>query len=242
MHLIVTRPEVDAVDLKAALERAGHRVTVAPLLTIAFTRAALTFDGVQALAVTSRNGLRALAAGPGLDTARGLPLFVVGDASAALARGLGFERVTAGAGGARELMPHILRLLRPGDGAILCLTGDSVAFDLGPALKSYGFTTVHTVVYRAEAAGGLPAAVVADIGRGDVDGVLLMSARTAETFASLVRAYGLAEPAGRLAYLCLSQAVADGLRDLGPKQARVASRPRTEELLALVSEMASNRP
>ena len=34
MHLIVTRPEEDAMPLKARLEALGHTVTVAPLLRI----------------------------------------------------------------------------------------------------------------------------------------------------------------------------------------------------------------
>ena len=34
MHVLVTRPETDAAELKAALEAQGHEVTVEPLLTI----------------------------------------------------------------------------------------------------------------------------------------------------------------------------------------------------------------
>ena len=35
MHLLVTRPEPDAAELKAALEAQGHEVSVEPLLAIA---------------------------------------------------------------------------------------------------------------------------------------------------------------------------------------------------------------
>ena len=61
MRLLVTRPEPDALKLRAALEERGHQATVEPLLRVSFEDAdAIDLDGVQALIATSRNGLRAL--------------------------------------------------------------------------------------------------------------------------------------------------------------------------------------
>ena len=59
---------------------------------------ALPLEGAQALLVTSRNALSALATHRQLAEALGLPLFAVGEATARAAQGLGFADVTAGPG------------------------------------------------------------------------------------------------------------------------------------------------
>jgi uroporphyrinogen-III synthase len=75
---------------------------------------------------------------------------------------------------------------------------------------------------------------------GEVDGVILMSPRTAKTFAELVARHGLVTQASGLVCYCLSEAVAEAVRPLGSK-IRVAARPREEDILALVdSEAASS--
>ena len=67
MHVLVTRPEPDAAELKAALEVLGHEVSLEPLLAISSLPIEPTvFEGARGVIVTSRNGLRALAGSAGL--------------------------------------------------------------------------------------------------------------------------------------------------------------------------------
>ena len=125
MRLLVTRPEPDALRLRAALEERGHEATVEPLLSVSFEDTdAIELDGVQALIATSRNALRALKAHPLRGEARKLPLFAVGRATAAEARALGFEMVVTGAGTAQELVAHIVSVSEPSAGLLLHLAGD----------------------------------------------------------------------------------------------------------------------
>ena len=91
MRLLVTRPEPDAGREAEALAARGHEAVIAPLLVIEFAEdAPLDFAGVQALIVTSRNALRAIASRRELAEARKLPLFAVGEATARAARDVGF--------------------------------------------------------------------------------------------------------------------------------------------------------
>ena len=66
MRLLVTRPEPDALKLRAALEEHGHEATVEPLLARLVRGSGNDFDldGVQALIATSRYALRALKSHP----------------------------------------------------------------------------------------------------------------------------------------------------------------------------------
>lgn len=246
MRVIVTRPDEDAADLGRDIAALGHEAILAPLLAMRPTGAALPFDNVQAIIATSRNALRALADGPYLADAVRLPVFVVGPASAAMARRLGFGDVRAGDSAARDLVALIGATCRPNGGGLLYLSGDVVAFDLEPPIADLGYDVRRQVVYRAEEATALPEAAVAalDGAAGDT-AVLLMSGRSAQVFARLVKAIGRADVARRLSYVCMSPAVAKRLsEDLGEVASGrllVAERPTSEEMLALVKELASNR-
>ena len=92
MHVLITRPEPDAAALRAQLEALGHQVTVEPLLKIEHLPIASdVLAGIAGLIVTSRNGLRALAASAAINAARELPLIAVGPGTAQLARELGLS-------------------------------------------------------------------------------------------------------------------------------------------------------
>ncbi|MCC7252747.1 uroporphyrinogen-III synthase [Hyphomicrobium sp.] len=242
MHLLLTRPDTGPEPdlMQAALVAAGHRITQAPLLSIALTGAMPPLDGVQALIATSRNGLRAVAAGPLGDDVLGLPLFAVGPATAKLGRSLGFRRVVEGPGGARALEAVIAADADPAAGVLLHLAGDTLAFDLGGALAGRGLSVRTEIVYRTETAGAIPAEAVAAMRQGTLDGVVLMSPRTAKVYAKLVGAAALVAEARRMVHFCLSEAVGEELGPLGAVRIAVARSPHSEEMLALIAREASD--
>ncbi len=240
MRLLVTRPEPDAHRQGEVLAARGHDVVLSPLLAIeAMPEVDLGLDGAQALIATSRNALRALASHPERAAAIRLPLFAVGDATAKEAEGLGFGAVTAAAGTGEMLARLISDTLDPGDGPLVHLAGETVAFDLKSALAAKGFTVKQPVLYRAVAAPALSEEAISRLTAGDIDGVILMSPRTAAIFADLVRRHGAVTQASRLICYCLSAAVAQAVRPLGATTI-VAAEPREEELLALISTEAAS--
>lgn len=238
MQLLLTRPDPgpDGDTLETALKDAGHEVARAPLLTITHTGTLPVFQGMQALIATSSNGLRAVAPFP--EAALRLPLYAVGPATAAVARVLGFRRIFEGAGDGHALAELIRNKADPGAGPLLHLSGDKLAVDLAEALRPAGFEVERAVVYRAEPANGLPAEAVEAIRAGHMDGVILMSPRTARVYACLVKESGIAAEAGRLHHFCLSDAVARETRPLGALRVAVAAAPNSQEMLALVARAA----
>lgn len=241
MRLLVTRPEPDAGRQAEQLAARGHEALLAPLLAIEFDRAVpLQLAGAQALLATSRNALRALASHPAFGEALKLPLVAVGDATAGEAQALGFADVTIGPGTGAKLAKLIVRDFEPERGPLVHLSGDMIAFDLKSALEAEGFVVRRFVLYRAVPEAALPAQALSLLEAGELDGVILMSPRTAKTFAELAARHGLVTQANGLVCYCLSEAVAEAVRPLGG-QIRVAARPREEDVLALVdSEAASS--
>src|SRR5262245_999401 len=76
MHVLVTRPLEDGAEIAARLAEMGHRALLAPLLTPHFPDGPQPeFQDVQAVLVTSANGVRALIR---RTARRDLPIFAVG--------------------------------------------------------------------------------------------------------------------------------------------------------------------
>lgn len=240
MHILLTRPEPEAFGMRAELEARGHKVSLEPLLEIepvAIEEGAL--DGVQAIIATSRNGLRALRASSAFPSALELPVFAVGPGTAELARELGFRRVEAGTGGARDLVPLIAAKADPAKGALVHVAGEIVAFDLAAALKKHGFKVRSLTAYRAVAARALSPRTAQGIEAGTIDAVLLMSPRTAEIFAQLVADAGVQKSVRRLVFVCLSQAVAEAVAALAPTIVEVAEAPNSAAMVAAAARVAS---
>jgi uroporphyrinogen-III synthase len=240
MRVLVTRPERDARREAETLLSRGHEPVLAPLLEIEFlANVDLGLDGAQALILTSRNSLRALALHHDKDRALGLPVFAVGEATARAARKFGFEEVTIGPGTAAGLLPLIRREVHPDKGALVHLSGEAIAFDLKPLLDEEGFEFRRPVLYRAKPTQAFPDNVAADLASGAINGVILLSPRTAKTFAQLVARQGVATKAKGPVCYCLSEAVAEAVAPLG-YAVRVPPHPREEDVLALLDSDASS--
>lgn len=243
MRILVTRPEPDAQAQAETLAARGHEAVLAPLLIVeTIPGAPLGLNGAQAVIVTSRNTLRALADHPDREQALRLPLFAVGEASAVKAMKLGFADVTAGTNTAQGLLPLIAGALDPKAGPLVHLSGENLAFDLKAALEAQGFKVARQILYRAVPAPELPAEALAALREGRLDAAIFMSPRTAQTFADLLDLHGAVTQGKRLVCYCLSQAVAEVLM---PHRfaVRVAASPREEDVLALLdADSASSRP
>jgi|HubBroStandDraft_1064217.scaffolds.fasta_scaffold00037_24 uroporphyrinogen-III synthase len=232
MKLLVTRPADDAAALALLLEGQGHEVVIDPMLEIRRLDADLPpLDDVEALLFTSTNGVRAFAA---VSPRRDLAVYAVGDRTAEAARQAGFGEVESADGDVEALARLVASDRKPEDGALLHVSGAVRAGNLAETLAARGFTVRHAALYEAVAASSLGAATQAAIRAGTLDGVLLFSPRTAELFAKLVEAAGLADRIRRVQAWCLSRAVAEALAPLRLVGIHIAAEPTQASLLKAV--------
>jgi uroporphyrinogen-III synthase len=247
LRALVTRPEEDAAPLAAALAERGIEVTVEPLLAIRpIADAPIDLAGVQALLFTSANGARcfaALAAERGIAGWRELPVFTVGDASAAAARAAGFGRVESAGGDVTALAKLVVDRLDRKGGALFHAAGSAVAGDLAGQLTDAGFILRREVLYEAKPAEQLSPATVTALANGVFDLVLFFSPRTAATFATLTRSAGDGVVRGctKASALCLSPAVAAAAQELPWREVHAAARPELPALLDLIDRELASR-
>jgi uroporphyrinogen-III synthase len=190
---------------------------VAPLLAIRpIPQPAPDLAGVAALAFTSRNGVDAFAA---LSTQRDLPVFTVGDATAAAARSAGFATVRSASGALGDLAA-LLAAAAPGP--VLAVGALEPSGDL-PALLAGRVEVRSLAVYEAlETAAAAPAAF---------DAVMVHSPRGGRALAAL------GPFAGQIAAV-ISEAAAAPLREASGLVVRVAARPDEAALFEALGKPA----
>lgn len=235
-RLLITRPADDAAGLVHRLAAHGIAGLVAPMLTIRFLAGPpLDLAGVQALAATSANGVRAFVHRQGAGGwPEDLPVFAVGDATQRAALALGFRRTESAAGDVAALAALIASRLDPAAGEILHGAASDVAGDLAGRLAAAGFVCRREVLYAALPAQQLDAATADALAAGTLDGVMLFSPRTARTLVRLIAAAGLADAAAGLTAWCLSRQVAEEVRALSWRSIAIAAAPTEAALLARV--------
>ena len=233
MRVLVTRPRHRAAALARDLDAAGVEAIVEPLLDIVPRAGAmLDLSGVQALLVTSANAALPLAAATGR---RDLPVFAVGDATAAAVSDVGFGDVTSAGGAAGDLARLVGARLDPAAGALIHVAGATVAGDLTGPLEAAGFAARRVVLYDAQPVEALSPATVEVIAADRLDGVVFFSPRTAALFVTLARQAGIARHAHGLGAFCLSAAVAKAAEGLDWREVPISERPESAALVALVA-------
>ncbi|MFL5218508.1 MAG: uroporphyrinogen-III synthase, partial [Microvirga sp.] len=149
MRVLLLRPRRQAEATALRLESLGHAPLVAPLLRIDETAARPPGGSFAALVVTSANGVPALAR-----FAEPLPVYAVGERTAALIRAAGFGDVTAEPDATR-LAARIVASVRRG-ARVLHIAGRDRKPEPEASLNAAGVAVETFVAYEAAAAEEFP--------------------------------------------------------------------------------------
>jgi len=239
MAVLVTRPHPDDEATAASLRAKGLNVLLAPMLRfepVAF------HDDVDAhygaVVVTSANALRGIE--PHLAGSRliKLPLFAVGEHTAAAARRAGFGHVIPAHGDAASLRDSVLagvkaKVLKKAS-TLLYLAGADLARDLAGELGERGFSVVTYTTYRMNPVASLPQEVCDAFAANRIEAVLHYSRRSARAFLDATRAAGVEISALAIPQCCISDAVALIVRDAGASHVMVARSPDENALFEVL--------
>jgi uroporphyrinogen-III synthase len=228
MAILVTRPHPDNEATAAALRTLGYDVLLAPLLKFEPVPFRDEREAVyNAVLVTSANAIRAIA--PQLRELKllDLPVFAVGEHTAAAARDAGFVTVIVAGGDAASLRDTVRQSARgkvlKKKGTLLYLAGADLSRDLAGELGAQGFDVVTQTTYRMTPVTHLPRNVRDGFAAHGIQAVLHYSRRSARAFLEAARSEGVEISALAIPQCCLSENVAAVLREAGASQVAVAA-------------------
>jgi uroporphyrinogen-III synthase len=222
--VLITRPEPAARDTADLLMGRGYTAVLAPMLVIT-PRPWTSVPKAQAILVTSGNALSALA---GVD--RAMPILAVGDATAMLARGMGFTTVESAGRDAEALAELTALRCKPANGSVLIASGAGQGMALVRDLRSRGLSVQRRMAYCARPVRALPDEAMAALRVGEINHAMFFSAVTARTFVGcMMTEPGLVE---RVEAHAISARTAAALAPLPWRSIRVASHPNQDELVA----------
>jgi uroporphyrinogen-III synthase len=219
LNILITRPEPGASATAARLQTLGHNPILLPCLTIT-PRPAKLPETPAALIITSLQAIPALPAAYAT-----LPVFCVGDATAARLREAGFQTVHSASGDAEDLSRLIIAHHLPG--THLLAVGERHGQRLASQLRQAGLKNSRRAVYTASPVRTLPGHTATALATAHA--ALFYSAETARAFTRLTPPH-----TATIAALALSPAVAAPLQGLPWSEIRVAVAPTEADLLALL--------
>ncbi|AWM04314.1 uroporphyrinogen-III synthase [Bradyrhizobium amphicarpaeae] len=246
MSILVTRPHPDNEATAESLRARGLAVLLAPVLKfepVAFHDESEATYG--AILVTSANAIRAVASQSHDLGLLELPLFAVGEHTAAAARDAGFAEVIVAGGDAASLRDQVMQSARDKvlkkKSTLLYLAGADLSRDLGGELGAEGFSVVTQTTYRMAPVKHLPREVCEGFAAHGVEAVLHYSRRSARAFLDAARDEGVEISALAIPQCCLSETVASVLRDAGASQVLVAATPDENALFTTLERALRTR-
>jgi len=212
----ITRTQPAADKTAQAVRDMGFVPVVAPVLRVVPAKIMPPPPRKDAVLVfTSGNGVRAYC---GLTEHRNWPVVTVGDATAELARAVGFTQVNS-ASGASEDVTRLIKTKYKTDRPIVHCAGQIVRGTIAEDLHAAGYVAERHIYYRTEPTGRIPEL-------GGINYVLLHSPLAAQTLRNLK------PESSHITAICMSEAVRVALGTLALREIRVANAPTQTALLA----------
>lgn len=231
--LIAVRPADRAAQTMTAFDGSGYDLRFCNVFTYSKTDTAFDIaKSYQGLIVTSLRAIEVMGDVP--SALLSLPLFIVGEASATRAAGMGFQNIAAVVPRAADLIPLIHKIAQPDQGPLLYVRGDHVSYPVESELANLSYSVDARVTYRTASHSALDNDIINMIKMSQVAAVLLFSAQSAAQFCKLVEGAGLREHMHSISALCLSDAVLEYAHNLPWARTYTASTPDLAGMVALV--------
>ena len=203
---------------------------VAPMLETVFSTEPLGDVSNVDLVVTSRNGVRALAKLASDEIRETTTLYTVGDATAALARDVGFKHIHSAAGTVDHLVDLIGSTKAEGNKQLIYVCGRDRKGGLENKLRVKGWQVNVAVRYHSDPVEHLSRDVLSAIKGQTIDAVLLYSNRTAEAFKVLIEQYNLSQSTDLIKLFCLAKSIESVFDRSGEIQLIVVEKPNEQSM------------
>ncbi|MEM7301711.1 MAG: uroporphyrinogen-III synthase [Pseudomonadota bacterium] len=235
MKILVTRPQPAAQRTADVLRAGGYEPIVDPLLRIEPTNQIMPVGQFGGLVFTSAEAVCSFTDHKPVADWAGATVFCVGRTTLETAKDAGFGVVQSGDGTARQLAETIAMDPAASKLNFLYVCAETVSFDLAGDLERRGITCSTWPIYRAVVASGFHGSTLEAFEKGEVDAVLLYSARTAKAFSYCVQQAGISDLVQNVRIFALSRQVADALDPDNSSVVVISKEPTEVSLIEAIS-------
>lgn len=226
------RPLEDALPMATFLESKGIKFSHYPLFKPHFIPLPPLIRP-QALIITSKNAIRALKE---YEYLKKIPLYVIGDKTAELAKQTGFVNIESASGTSQELTNLIMKKADRDKGILWHLSGERVKGNMIEPLNIAGFEVKREIVYSIEDATDLPSSLCLQLKNQIISHVIFCSPRTTTIFINLLKKKKIEMSTCQMISLCLSQDIGETALGLNWKKLWISPRPTINELMGYFDE------
>jgi len=185
MHILLTRPLEDSLEMILKFKSLGHQVSHLPLLSInKIQHEEINFSDYGGIIFTSANAVKFL----DLDKLdKNIKCFCVGGTTEKKARSVGFQNTLAAEGNVSNLKELILQYYDLKDRQLLYVSGEIISVDLDQKLLEEGYKIKRIINYRVSHNQKFDENFVIDLKKNIPDIVYVYSQNSASSFLNFIK-------------------------------------------------------
>ena len=228
MHVLLTRPLEDSIDLIKRFKNKGFTVSHLPLIKInKIDYPKLNSSEYKIIVFTSSNAIRNLDT---KDFDKKSLCFCVGNATEKTAKQKGFHNTFSAGGNVKNLQELILRNLEKKTEKILYISGELVSYDLDKDLIKEGLNVKRLINYSVSHIEDLSSDFLGELKKKIPDIIYIYSQNSAESFLNLIKKYELNDYWMKTNLMCIGEKTSSVLNELKWKKIFLFN-PGEEEFL-----------
>ena len=187
MHILLTRPLEDSVEMILKFKSLGHQVSHLPLLSInKIQHEEINFSDYGGIIFTSANAVKFL----DLDKLdKNIKCFCVGETTEKKARSAGFQNTFTAEGNVLNLKELILRYYDLKYRQLLYVSGEIISFDLDQKLLKEGYSIKRIINYRVSHNQKFDENFIKDLKMNMPNIVYIYSQNSASSFLNFIKIY-----------------------------------------------------
>ena len=228
MHVLLTRPLEDSIELIKRFKDKGFTVSHLPLIKInKIDYPKLNSSEYKIIIFTSSNAIRNLNT---KDFDKKSLCFCVGDATEKTAKQKGFHNTFSAGGNVKNLQELILQNLEKKTEKILYVSGELVSYDLDKDLVKEGLNVQRLINYSVSHIEDLSSDFLREFKKKIPDIVYIYSQNSAVSFLNLIKKYELDDYWMKTNLMCIGEKTSSVLNELKWKKIFLFN-PGEEEFL-----------
>ena len=203
MHIVLTRPIEDSLELMKNLKIINHVVTHLPLINIkGISNKNINFDNYKGIIFTSANAIKFLNT---KIISKNIHCYCVGDATEKKAKESGFYNAISAGGNVDALIELIVRTFDKKLGKLFYISSEFVSKELDLELIKKGYSINRIINYTSEPVNQIETNTLDYIKKNKPDVICVYSEKSAMNLKDLIGKYSLVDVMTQTNLMCISK-------------------------------------